>query len=59
MSHHFKILRDAGIVYTRKEGTQHINCLRREDLDACFPGLLDAVLRSVQPLGGIPLDSEA
>jgi DNA-binding transcriptional ArsR family regulator len=46
MSHHFKILRDAGVVYSRKEGTQHINSLRRDDLDARFPGLLTAVLNS-------------
>lgn len=44
LSHHFKILRDAGILYCRKEGTQHINSLRREELDARFPGLLNAVL---------------
>ena len=46
LSHHFKVLRDAGVIYTRIEGTQSINSLRSEDLDACFPGLLDAVLRA-------------
>lgn len=50
MSHHFKILRESGVVWTRKEGTQHLNSLRRQDLDALFPGLLDAVLSSAQPL---------
>lgn len=50
MSNHFKILRESGVVFTRKEGTQHINRLRREDLAALFPGLLDAVLQSAQPL---------
>ncbi len=50
MSNHFKILRQSGVVLTRKEGTQHINILRTEDLDALFPGLLDAVLRSAKPL---------
>ncbi|MBE9037162.1 ArsR/SmtB family transcription factor [aff. Roholtiella sp. LEGE 12411] len=50
MSNHFKILRESGIVLTRKEGTQHINSLRYEDLEALFPGLLDAVLQSAQPL---------
>ena len=44
-SHHFKVLRDTGIMYTRLEGTQHHNSLRREDLDALFPNLLDAVLQ--------------
>ena len=50
MSNHFKILRSSGVVWTEKEGTQHINSLRREDLETLFPGLLEAVLRSAQPL---------
>lgn len=44
MSHHFRVLRESGVIYCRKEGTQHLNSLRHEDLDALFPGLLDAVL---------------
>jgi DNA-binding transcriptional ArsR family regulator len=44
MSHHFRILRAAGVVSTRKEGTQLLNSLRREDLDRLFPGLLDIVV---------------
>lgn len=47
LSHHFKVLREAGVLFCRKEGTQHLNSLRREDLDSRFPGLLDAVLRSI------------
>jgi DNA-binding transcriptional ArsR family regulator len=54
MSNHFKILRESGVVYTRKEGTQHINSLRREDLEVLFPGLLEVVLRSAQPLSLCP-----
>lgn len=45
MSHHFKILREAGIVLTRKEGTQHINSLRTAEIDRLYPGLLDVVLQ--------------
>lgn len=48
MSHHFRVLRESGVLYCRKEGTQHLNSLRREDLDALFPGLLAAVLKSAQ-----------
>lgn len=48
MSHHFKVLRESGVLYCRKEGTQHLNSLRRQDLDARFPGLLDAVLQAVE-----------
>lgn len=45
-SHHFRVLREAGIIRQRPEGTQYLNSLRREDLDRRFPGLLDAVLRA-------------
>ena len=46
MSHHFRVLRDAGLVRTRGEGTQHLNSLRREELDRRFPGLLNSVIRA-------------
>jgi DNA-binding transcriptional ArsR family regulator len=48
MSHHFKILRESGIIHTRKEGTQHINSLRREDLEARFSGLLEIILEALK-----------
>lgn len=44
MSHHFRVLRDAGLVRTQGVGTTHMNALRRADIDQRFPGLLDAVL---------------
>jgi DNA-binding transcriptional ArsR family regulator len=44
MSHHFRVLRDAGLVRTRLDGTVHLNELRRSELDTLFPGLLEAVL---------------
>jgi DNA-binding transcriptional ArsR family regulator len=44
MSHHFRVLRDAGVIRTRTDGTSHLNELRRAELDALFPGLLDAIL---------------
>jgi DNA-binding transcriptional ArsR family regulator len=43
-SHHFKVLREAGVTHTRVQGTARLVSLRRADLDARFPGLLDAVL---------------
>jgi DNA-binding transcriptional ArsR family regulator len=43
-SHHFKVLREAGITDTRFEGTRRYITLRNDDLEARFPGLLDAVL---------------
>ena len=44
MSHHFRVLREAGLVWTRNEGTVHMNALRRAELGERFPGLLEAVL---------------
>lgn len=43
-SHHFKTLREAGITTTEIVGTKRLVALRREEFDARFPGLLDAVL---------------
>ncbi len=44
MSHHFKVLREAGLVFTKNNGTIHMNTLRREDIESRFPGLLAAIL---------------
>ena len=48
VSHHFKILRESGLVYSRKSGTQHLNSLRREDLEKLFPGVLDSILMNAK-----------
>jgi len=45
-SHHLKVMREAGLVTARVEGTRRYYALRRDDLDERFPGLLDAVLRA-------------
>ncbi|MUZ65637.1 ArsR/SmtB family transcription factor [Agrobacterium vitis] len=45
MSHHFRTLRDAGIIWTVVEGTVHLNNLRRDDLERRFPGLLQVILQ--------------
>ena len=45
-THHFKVLRDAGVIRQRQVGTTRLNTLRREDLEARFPGLLDTILAS-------------
>src|SRR5215218_2537687 len=45
LSHHFSVLRGAGLVEQRDEGPKRVNRLRREEFDARFPGLLDLLLR--------------
>ena len=46
MTHHFRTLREAGVIRQERKGTTKLTELRRQDLDARFPGLLDAVLSS-------------
>jgi len=48
LSHHFRVLRAAGVITTRKEGTALLNRLRRADLDERFPGVLDSILASIK-----------
>lgn len=43
-SHHLRILREAGVITKRHEGTRSYMCLRKDDLDVRFPGLIDSVL---------------
>ena len=43
-THHFKVLREAGVIRQRQEGTARLNTLRRDDLDVRFPGLLGTIL---------------
>jgi DNA-binding transcriptional ArsR family regulator len=43
-SHHFDVLRAAGLIFTRTEGTKCMTSLRKTELDKRFPGLLKLVL---------------
>ena len=45
LTHHFRVLRESGVIEQIADGTARVNRLRRADLDARFPGLLDSVLR--------------
>ncbi|WP_229006927.1 helix-turn-helix transcriptional regulator [Methylophilus sp. Leaf408] len=49
MSHHFKILRAAGLVETLIEGTEHLNALRVKEIEQKFPGVLQSVLKVLSP----------
>jgi DNA-binding transcriptional ArsR family regulator len=44
LSHHFRVLRESGLVRTRPVGRKRLLSLRTDDVDSRFPGLLDAVL---------------
>jgi DNA-binding transcriptional ArsR family regulator len=47
-SHHFRVLREAGVVEQRIDGKCRFNRLRSEQLEQRFPGLLRAVLAANQ-----------
>jgi DNA-binding transcriptional ArsR family regulator len=54
LSQHLRVLREAGVTHTRPNGTQRWLSVRRDDLDALFPGLLDVVLAAVPAAGRTP-----
>ena len=48
MTHHWRVLRDSGVIWQRPSGRENLLSLRREDLDARFPGLLDTLLAAFE-----------
>lgn len=57
-THHFRVLREAGVIRQVEDGTARLNVLRRDALDARFPGLLDAVLGGAGD-ARVPVESSA
>lgn len=51
LSHHLKVLRDAGITRTRQDGTRCFVRLREDELNARFPGLLATLLAAAEADG--------
>jgi DNA-binding transcriptional ArsR family regulator len=48
LTHHFKVLREAGLIQSRYEGRNKFVWLRRDIIDEKFPGLLDGLLHAVE-----------
>ena len=48
MSHHIRVLREAGIIHLRPYGTQSLISIRFDELEKKFPGVLDSVLKSAK-----------
>jgi len=48
MTHHFRTLKFAGLISGRMEGTRKYLRLRKEEVDAVYPGLLDSVLNGAR-----------
>lgn len=53
-THHFRVLREAGVITQRYHGNKILNQLRTDDLETRFPGLLDAILTADRPAGSGP-----
>jgi len=47
-SHQFKVLREAGLIRMMPQGRRVLVSLRRDDLEARFPGLLETILHTYQ-----------
>lgn len=50
LSHHFQILREAGLVRSERRGTEVVNVSRTDEIEAKFPGVVSAILKAAKPL---------
>ncbi len=44
ISHHYRVLREAGLTRTVVEGRKRVVRVRRDEMEGRFPGLLEAIL---------------
>lgn len=47
-THHFRVLREAGLIRQHYAGTSRMNTLRRTEFDTAFPGLLTALVEATR-----------
>ncbi len=45
-SHHYKVLREAGLIRSERRGTEVVNTLRCREVDARFPGVVASILKA-------------
>jgi DNA-binding transcriptional ArsR family regulator len=48
LTHHFRVLREAGVIRQREDGNRRWTALRDEDLEGRFPGLLDTIVTAYE-----------
>ena len=48
LSHHYKVLRESGLVWSERKGTEVFNTLRKEEIDRKFAGVLESILAAAQ-----------
>lgn len=46
LTHHFRILRESGVIFQRDDGNRRWTSLRLDDLESRFPGLLSVVINA-------------
>jgi DNA-binding transcriptional ArsR family regulator len=46
LSQHFKVLREAGLIRSERQGVEMRNTARCADIEARFPGLLPAIIEA-------------
>lgn len=51
-THHWRVLRESGVIRQQQSGRATLTSLRWADLDACFPGLLTCVLAAERRSAG-------
>lgn len=54
LSQHFKVLRDAGLIHSERQGVEMRNTSRCGEVDARFPGLLATILAAYAIDGAAP-----
>ncbi len=60
LSHHFQVLREAGLVRSERRGAEMVNMSRRPEVDRHFPDLLAVILSAApQHPAGTPPATEA
>jgi len=45
-SHHYRILREAGLIRSERRGVEVVNSLRCDEIATRFPGLVPAILKA-------------
>ncbi|AUG81377.1 transcriptional regulator [Kitasatospora sp. MMS16-BH015] len=47
-THHFRVLREAGVIRQHRRGTSRMSTLREAELEQRFPGLLTSILNAAR-----------
>ena len=45
-SHHYQVLREAGLIRSERKGTEVVNTLRCTEIEGKFPGLVPAIMNA-------------